>query len=171
MLSYSWPAYKRGSADIGSFQPNSYSKRSYPGKSKIEKLVLLTVGSSTSSKKTKIIPLMLFGKVGKIFGNFGAYTVNKMLSYSNRWLPNFDSTDHDRRSLTDLWLIKRVKTLIFIKKFLNYINFKFIRSLNWRSCGINNRSGRLTGNWRTSIQSIKLRKIWICNWKQFLFLQ
>ena len=60
---------------------------------------------------------MLFGRVGKIFGNFGAYTVNKMLSYSNRWLPNFDSTDRDRRNKTDpalvLWLIIRVKILIF----------------------------------------------------------
>ena len=58
---------------------------------------------------------MLFGKFDKIFGIFGAYTVNRMVCYSNRLLPNFGSTDRDRRSLTDLWLIKRVKTLYLIK--------------------------------------------------------
>ena len=96
-LFYSWPTYKRGSADSNSSQPNSYSKRSYPGKSEIEKSDLRTVRSSLIKKLT-VIPSMLFGKFDKIFGNFGAYTVNKRLSYSNRWLPNFGSTDRDRHN-------------------------------------------------------------------------
>ena len=58
---------------------------------------------------------MLFGKFYKIFGNFRAYNVNRMVCYSNRWLPNFGSTDRDRRSLTDLWLIKWVKKVYLIK--------------------------------------------------------
>ena len=69
---------------------------------------------------------MLFGKFDKIFGNFGAYTVNRMVCYSNRCLPNFDNTDRDHYSLTEqvlvLWLIRRVKTLMInnniLKKFL-----------------------------------------------------
>ena len=48
---------------------------------------------------------MLFGRFGMIFGNFGAYTANMMLRYSNRWLPNFDSTDRDRHSWTDPLLV------------------------------------------------------------------